>query len=213
MITAFRRMEIEMTDWKKTLIRSVCAGASIALGGTVFLACTDRIAGAFLFSIGLLTVLLFGFDLFTGKACSEAYIKKPYLLALIWIGNFIGAVLFGLAVSTHPGIKEAAAAVVQGKLSKAFYIVIIDGIICEFCIAIAVRGYAKAEGFGRFLAVILGVMTFILCGAEHVVADMFYLSAACFDDIPKAALFLLWATVGNVAGGLIWWAAEKYGSK
>lgn len=202
-----------MADLKKTLIRSVCAGASIALGGTVFLACPDKIAGAFLFSIGLVTVLIFGFDLFTGKACNEVYIKRPLSLVLIWIGNLLGAVAFGLAASAHPGIKEAAAAVAEGKLSKAFYVVVIDGIICEFCIAIAVRGYAKTEGFGRFLAVILGVMTFILCGAEHVVADMFYLAAAHTADIPKAAMFLLWATIGNVIGGLIWWIAEKLTSK
>ena len=51
----------------KSFIRSICAGAAIALGGTVFLACSNKIVGAFLFAIGLLTVLVFGFDLFTGK--------------------------------------------------------------------------------------------------------------------------------------------------
>jgi formate/nitrite transporter FocA (FNT family) len=56
-------------------------------------------------------------------------------------------------------------------------------------------------------------MVFILCGAEHVVADMFYLAAARAADIPKIALFLLWATVGNAAGGVIWWLGEKFTAK
>ena len=193
--------------------RAVCAGASIALGGTVFLACENKIVGAFLFSIGLITVLVFGFDLYTGKACNEDFIKKPGTLALIWFGNLIGAVLFGLMVSTHETLNMTAAAVAAAKLAKPFYIVIIDGVICEFCIAIAVRGYAKAEGFARYLVVVLGVMVFILCGAEHVVADMFYLAAARTTDLLNAALFLLWATVGNAAGGIIWWLGENAAAK
>ena len=198
-----------MKEFKGILLRSICAGAAIALGGTVFLACENRVVGAFLFSVGLLTVLVFGFDLFTGKACNEAFIKKPQKLALIWLGNLIGAVLFGLAVSTHANLFAAAQTVVTAKLAKPFYIVIIDAVICEFCIAIGVRGYAKAEGFGKYLAVVLGVMVFILCGAEHVVADMFYLAAARASDIADIALFLLWATIGNTLGGIVWWLAES----
>ena len=199
----------EKTGICDRLIRSVCAGAAIALGGTVFLACENKVAGAFLFSVGLITVLVFGFDLYTGKACLGDFIKRPWLLALIWFGNLIGAVVFGLAVSTHQPLNTAAAAVTAAKLAKPFYVVIIDGIICEFCIAIAVRGYAKTEGFAKFLVVILGVMVFILCGAEHVVADMFYFAAARPSGIPQVLLFLLWATIGNAAGGVIWWLAEK----
>lgn len=198
-----------MTKIKNTLLRSVCAGAAIALGGTAFLSCSNKVAGAFLFSVGLITVLVFGFDLFTGKACNEAYIKKPGSLALIWLGNLIGAVLFGLMVSTHASLFETASNLVTAKLDKPFYIVIIDAVICEFCIAIAVRGYAKAEGFGKYIIVVLGVMTFILCGAEHVVADMFYFAAARSTDFMQVLLFLLYATVGNTLGGIVWWLAER----
>ena len=194
----------------KSFIRSIFAGAAIALGGTVFLACSNKIVGAFLFSVGLLTVLIFGFDLFTGKACNEAFIKDPGKLGLIWLGNFVGAVLFGLMVSTHASLLETAQTVATGKIGKPFYVIIIDGIICEFCIAIAVRGYAKAEGIGKYLAVILGVMVFILAGAEHCVADMFYLAAAQTTAVIDAFVFLVWATVGNVIGGILWWLAEKY---
>ncbi len=189
----------------KTFIRAICAGASISLGGTVFLACPDKTVGAFLFSIGLITVLVFGFDLFTGKACNGSFLAKPLTLTLIWLGNFVGALVFGLAVSAHPASLETASLLTAAKLDKPFYILIIDGIICEFCIAIAVTGYRKAEGFGKYLVVVLGVMVFILCGSEHVVANMFYLAAAQTLRIGEALLFLLWVTIGNTLGGILWW--------
>ena len=202
-----------MTDIRKTLLRSICAGASIALGGTVYLSCENKAVGAMLFSVGLITVLVFGFDLFTGKACNEAYIKSPLALTLIWIGNLIGAVVFGLMSSVHPSLLEAASKLAVAKFDKPFYVIIVDGIVCEFCIALAVRGYAKAESFGKFLIVVFGVMTFILCGAEHVVADMFYFACARTTDIVSTIIFLLWTTLGNTAGGIIWWLAEKATSK
>ncbi len=202
-----------MKDISKTLLRSICAGASIALGGTVYLSCENKIAGAMLFSVGLITVLVFGFDLFTGKACNETYIKSPPALALIWIGNLIGAVAFGLMVSVHPTLLEAASKLAAAKFDKPFYVIIVDGIVCEFCIALAVRGYAKAESFGKFLIVVFGVMTFILCGAEHVVADMFYFACARTTEIGATLIFLLWTTIGNTAGGIIWWLAEKATAK
>ncbi len=202
-----------MTDIRKTLVRSICAGASIALGGTVYLSCESKVVGAMLFSVGLITVLVFGFDLFTGKACNETYIKSPLTLALIWIGNLIGAVAFGLMSSVHPSLLETASKLAAAKFDKPFYVIIVDGIICEFCIALAVRGYAKAESFGKFLIVVFGVMTFILCGAEHVVADMFYFACARTTDIAATLIFLLWTTVGNTTGGIIWWLAEKATAK
>ena len=194
----------------KTFIRAICAGAAIALGGTVFLSCQDKVAGACLFSVGLISVLVFGFDLFTGKACNGEFLKKPGTLALIWLGNFVGAALFGLMVSTHGPLYDTASVLSAAKLDKPIYIVIIDGIICELCIAIAVYGYKKAEGFGKYLIVVLGVMVFILCGSEHVVADMFYLAAARTVRIVDAFLFLLWTTIGNILGGIIWWQAMTH---
>jgi len=194
----------------KTFLRAVCAGAAIALGGTVYLSCQDKVVGAFLFSVGLITVLAFGFDLFTGKACNGDYLKKPGTLALIWLGNFVGAAFFGLMVSTHGALYETASAVTAAKLDKPVYIIIIDGLICELCIAIAVCGYKKAEGFGKYLVVILGVMVFILCGSEHVVADMFYLAAARTVRLLDAVVFLALTTVGNVLGGIVWWLAMKH---
>ena len=48
-------------------IKAILAGAAISIGGIVFLSCDVKYVGAFLFSTGLVTVCMFGFNLYTGK--------------------------------------------------------------------------------------------------------------------------------------------------
>lgn len=106
----------------------------------------------------------------------------------------------GLLASTNVNTYQAANVIANSKLEKS--LPLIPGFICGICIAIAVKGYKVAEGFGKYLAVVLGVMVFILCGSEHVVADMFYFAAArmCNLEVMK---FILIVTVGNVLGGVL----------
>ncbi len=39
----------------------------IAIGGTIFLSAENKVVGASLFSIGLIAVCVYGFNLYTGK--------------------------------------------------------------------------------------------------------------------------------------------------
>ena len=50
-----------------TFALAVLAGIMIGFGGIVFLMCANRLAGAFLFSFGLLTIICQGFALYTGR--------------------------------------------------------------------------------------------------------------------------------------------------
>ena len=47
-------------------IKGIFAGFLIAIGGTAFLAVSNNYIGAFLFSIGLLMICIYGMNLFTG---------------------------------------------------------------------------------------------------------------------------------------------------
>ena len=49
------------------MIKAILAGFMIAMGAGLYLTVGGPV-GAFLFSVGLLTILKFGFYLFTGKA-------------------------------------------------------------------------------------------------------------------------------------------------
>lgn len=48
-------------------VRSALSGVMIAIGGYAFLGCENRVVGAILFTVGLITITLFGFDLYTGR--------------------------------------------------------------------------------------------------------------------------------------------------
>ncbi len=181
-------------------LKSVYAGLAIAMGGVVFLSCENKVVGSFLFSLGLISVLVFGFNLYTGKVCNTDYLKKPGSLLLIWVGNFVGAMV--PVILTFSKLSEVAVASAANRLSKPLHLAFLDGIFCGFCIAVAVKGYAKAEGVGKYLMVVLGVMMFILCGAEHCIADMFYLVVGQ-GEVAKTALFLLVVTAGNTVGGAL----------
>ena len=71
---------------------AVLAGLAISLGGAVFLAIDNKIIGALFFTVGLFTVCVNGFNLFTGKV-GYAWRQPPsYLLFLlvVWLGNLAG---------------------------------------------------------------------------------------------------------------------------
>ena len=66
-----------------------------------------------------------------------------------------------------------------------------------------VDGYLRnPHELGKYIALFLCIMVFILCGFEHCVANMFYFSMAGAWS-GKAVLYLIVMTVGNGVGGVI----------
>ena len=192
----------------KTLVQGILAGISISLGGTVFLLTPDKTVGALLFAVGLFCVCAFGFSLFTGKVCYVFDNDRKYALALpvIWTGNLIGAVGTALLESlTYKGaeLAEKAAAVCQGKLDQTPLSAVILAVSCNIMIYIAVEGYRNIpHEFGKYLAILFGVVVFILCGFEHCVANMYYFTIGNAWGW-KAVGYLLLMTLGNAAGGVL----------
>ena len=77
------------------------------------------------------------------------------------------------------------------------------GILCNILIYIGVEGYKSIQHeFGKYLALVFGVMVFILCGTEHCVADMFYLWMGGAWSA-RAVVCILVITLGNAAGGVL----------
>lgn len=184
----------------KDFVKSILAGVMISLGGLAFLQQESKICGAFLFSIGLIAVILFGYNLFTGKVCNKDYLCAPVRLIKVYIGNLIGTLLSAVLLWSHGSIVDSARAVADAKMGKPLFNVFIDSVVCGICIAIAVKGYARTKSF---IPVILGVMVFILASAEHVVADMFYFLLAHNTPLVPTLLFFGVVTIGNILGGAI----------
>ena len=75
----------------------------------------------------------------------------------------------------------------------------IAAIFCGVLMYAAVKTYAKGK---TLVGIIFCIPTFILCGFEHSVADMYYFTVASFGGFdPMSILFVLVAVVGNTLGG------------
>ena len=49
------------------LIKSILAGIMIGIGGTIYLSLDNKIVGSILFAIGLFIIVVYSFNLYTGK--------------------------------------------------------------------------------------------------------------------------------------------------
>lgn len=145
-------------------VRGILAGLMISIGGYVFLGCENRVVGALFFTVGLITITLFGFDLYTGKVgywLSQSGTERGQTLLSLPC-NAIGCLLAGLA-------RQPAGAV---------------------------------------LGILICIPTFILCGFEHSVADIFYFAnARIFSG--KAVTVVLLVALGNAIGALLIPAARR----
>lgn len=179
----------------------------IAVAGAVFLSCQTmipdksiaKVVGSFLFSIGLIGVLVLEADLFTGKIGYVDTWSKLGLASTALVFNLIIAFLIGLL---YKGINFSSMSVngvfpFDSRLAKEWYQLLFDGFICGILIYLAVELYKKTKSF---IPVIMCVMAFILSGAEHSIADAFYLGASQLSLVAFGKLGLVIA--GNAAGSL-----------
>lgn len=199
----------------KTLISAIIAGLLIGIGGTAYLSIDNKVAGAFIFSIGLLLICLNAFNLFTGKLCYANSKEKFIDLIIIWVGNLIGCFIIAMAMrSAKPGLITTAQEMCSNKLSEGLYVIVL-GIFCNILIYFAVNGFIPYERikltstgiehthrtlhdyFGRYIILIICIMAFILCGFEHCIANMYYFIVAGMFDIK----YILLNTLGNFIGG------------
>lgn len=198
-----------MKKYLQILLSALAAGMWIGIGGTVYLslkAMNHPIAGAVLFSIGLLMIVTCSFHLYTGKIGYLFKNKPCYLWELLftWIGNLGGTALVGYLLRlTRLSILPIAREMCEVKLSDSRCSIFILSVFCGILMYAAVNGYfTSKEPFGRFLVVIFPVTVFILSGFEHCVANMFYFSAANMWSW-KAWEYLFFMTLGNSLGGVL----------
>jgi len=195
----------------KTFLLAMCSGICIGIGGAVYLILENKTVGALFFTVGLFTILIFGFRLYTGMVgylfdrLLEKKPQYPGTLLCVWLGNFAGAALSAGALHLtrfQPVLKGAANAVLQAKLDDTWYSLLLLGIFCGIMMFLAVDTYQKQISTNPLLAciaVVLGVSVFILAGFEHSIADMFY--AVMAGNVIDMLLPILIITLGNAIGG------------
>ena len=202
----------------QTLINSVMSGIFIGIGGTIFLACPNSIVGAFLFTIGLMMIVCYGFNLYTGAIGYLVNHTKDFFayllkLVIIWIGNFAGCYLVGTAIRgtrTFGKVESKIATVCADKLQDAPASLFILAIFCGLLMYIAVETYRREElpPIFRFGGLFLCISVFIMSGYEHCIANMYYFTLGNVWSGSALSLILL-MTLGNSIGGWLIPLADK----
>lgn len=241
----------------KSMILGLLAGMFIALGGFASTIASHSVenfglakfvAGS-IFPIGLMLIILCGTDLFTGNILLVAPLldKKITLKQVLinWIiiffSNFVGAALISFLIYSTGNMEfnnfmlggyALKVAATKGGLTftKAFT----SGILCNLLVCLAVWvSYTTKDMTGKILGIWFVIMTFIVSGFEHCVANMYYFSIALFCkgnpafaeamklppeklakiDIPHIINNLIPVTLGNIVGGAfvaaIFWIVLK----
>ncbi len=206
----------------KMLVLSVLAGAFIALAGvaaTIAGTLGGKLATAAVFPAGLAMVILAGSELFTGNClflmpilgrnCTVFGAIRCWFV--VYLGNFIGAILVTLAVTfggTLDTVGEAVIATAVGKADLSFGVAFLRGILCNFlvCLAVWMAFCAKSAG-GKIVSLYGPIFLFVLCGFEHSIANMYYIPAGIFLSGGSAVSWggffgnLVPVTLGNIVGG------------
>ena len=171
-------------------------------------------------------VIVAGSELFTGNnlmimgVLSRVICTRQMLRnwCVVYLGNFVGAALvaalcvLGHVFSASDGrLAASVIAIAQTKAALPFGDAFVRGILCNFLVCIAVWMASAAKSVpGKILAVFFPIMTFVVAGFEHSVANMYYLTAG---QTGTAAGGLTWGrallgnllpvTLGNLVGGVL----------
>ncbi len=196
-----------MRKYIDCLIKSIFAGIMIGIAGTVYLRVDNNIVGAFLFSIGLLVICMYGMNLFTGKVGYVLINKFNYIYELLItiVGNFIGTFLVARLVllTRFKSVSTKAVDLVNLKLSDNLLSIFILSILCGILMYIAVNNYKKINNeIGKYSCIFMCVMVFILSGFEHSIANMYYISVANLFSL-KSFLYILIMILGNSVGSIL----------
>ena len=184
---------------------AVLAGAFIAFGGIFYAVAVAgsadqmawgaaRVLGGFVFSLGLILVVIGGAELFTGNALmvmalAARHIRLTEMLrawAIVYAGNLAGAIGTAVLVFLSGQYKFGGGAMgavylAVGETKGALPIVdaFFLGILCNVLVCLAVWLTLGAHSTtDKILAIVFPIAAFVAAGFEHSVANMFFLPLA-----------------------------------
>ena len=210
--------------WYDTFVLAILAGMFIAFGAVASSMVSDGTTlGTFLkaviFPVGLILVIFIGAELFTGNnllflPLCTGNIKASSMFKnwiIVYAGNFIGGLLIAVFVSqAHILPYETLNTILHVKTYVNFVEVFAKAVLCNVlvCLAVWLSCGAKTEG-GKICFIHIPIFIFVICGFEHCVANMYYLSSGLMVNFTwelfgRAILDnLIPSTIGNIIGGVL----------
>lgn len=222
-------------SFSKTFLLGILGGVFIAMGGTLSLLVSSGMPGltadnpglkmflsGITFPVGIILVVLAGAELFTGNNAvlmpgvlhkSFGWDKLFRNWGIVFITNLIGAVLFTYLLVHLVGIsgkdpwQSAIVSVAEYKTSQSFGVIFLKGIGANWLVCLAIwLGISGQTMIDKIFGLWWPVMTFVVIGYEHCVANMFFVPLGMMEGANVTiGMFLLNnllpATLGNIVGG------------
>jgi formate/nitrite transporter len=227
----------------KLLVGSFLAGSYIAFAGIVAITVSSGMNPdtwgtlptfftGIAFVLGLVLVVIAGSELLTGNMAlvplaslkgRVGFAKLGRNFVLVAIGNLVGSlfVAYFLAVETGVVTEELTLARLESIATKkgideSTWQIFLRAVGCNWLVCLAVWMAIAAEDIaGKVLAIFFPIMAFVAIGFDHVVANMFFLPAAIFANVPDltwadAIHNWIFAFLGNLVGAGVLVAGAYY---
>ena len=193
---------------KTCFLLGIMAGIFIGLGGLGNIIVTQtlgnidlglsRLAGAAVFPVGLMLVVIAGGELFTGNSLMTLAVAKNKTTKLKLLKNWSLVYIANFATK--------AVSIAQSKASIPIRQLFIRGILCNIVVTLAVWMATGAQDIiSKIFACWFPIMLFVLCGFEHSIANMFFIPMGMMlganISILELIINLIFVTLGNLLGG------------
>ncbi|CAM1359986.1 formate/nitrite transporter family protein [Tenacibaculum xiamenense] len=224
-----------------SFLLGILAGAFIGLGALfytivksdeTFSFATKQIFGGFVFSLGLILVVVAGAELFTGNnliaiAWAEKRVTTKQMIrnwVIIFFSNMIGALslVFMIYLSGHfemnnGTIAKAYVKMAEAKCSLPFTTAFFRGLLCNILVCLGVwMAMGGKTVTDKILAIVFPITLFVAAGFEHSIANLFIIPMGLLlqnsyeiDILTKELSIsgmlnnLIPVLLGNVVGGSI----------
>lgn len=178
--------------------KSIMAGICVSLGCICYLSINDKLIGSLLFSIGLFSIFTYDLNLYTGKIGKVKSFIDVLNCIIYLIGNMVGCILMYLFIhltpiidKTQDNLNSIAKSKNELTLTELFFL----GILCGILMLLATKDRT-------ILALpVLCVSVFIMIGAEHSVANSFFLLA--YNNAKLYLIDTIAVATGNAVGAII----------
>jgi len=220
---------------RDVLVRGFLAGALLGFATSLAFLATSQtgsgLAGAVVFPVGLVMIVLLGLELVTGSfgllplACGEGKLTLGEMLAnfaWVFLANLLGSLFYGVLlyvaltmaghVADTSGISEKLVAAAQAKTVKVEHFgaagvltIFVKAALCNWMVCLGVvLGFASTSTFGKIAAVWLPIFTFFFLGYEHSVVNMFVIpTGMLFGAKVSLAQWWLWNQIPVTLGNFV----------
>ena len=171
--------------------QSLLSGLLVGIGVIVNTLTSNQYIGAMLFSLALLTIIKCELKLYTGKIGYFRVASTKNLITML-IGNLIGVTIPFIIALNKDGIYEQISYISNIKFSNGYLELFLYGLMCGVLMFVAV--HCKQP-----IITVLCIMTFILSGYEHCIADFPYL---CINFNIEHFLKFICIILGNSLGAI-----------